>query len=275
MKGTKSQGMGGEMNSSKRGVPVLALILGGSVLGGVLAGVWVVGNIDANLFLRDQQATVRIPGVVPVTADILNNLDIELKGDITTTVPVDQMVTLPIRDTLNVMATVDHDIPIKMNVAIRDTIRLDQVIKVNSKVEVDVLGTTLRLPVRGDIPIKADVPVTMNVPVNQPVRMKFTAPVAVDMQQALPVPLRTNIATTIPISSRLDVPVRSALNANVTIPGPVDTVITKADLNLPLRTLGFSRNRDEQSAVEAGPSSGVAQAGTLPARTVAAEGAAQ
>lgn len=262
------------MSSNKRGVPVLALVLVGSVLGGVLAGVWVVGNIDANLFLRDQHATVRIPGVVPVQADILNNLDIELKGDITTTVPVDQMVTLPIRDTLNVVATVDHDIPIKMNVAIRDTIRLDQVIKVNSKVEVDVLGTTLRLPVRGDIPIKADVPVTMNVPVNQAVRMTFTAPVAVDMQQALRVPLRTNIATTIPISSRLDVPVRSSLDANVTIPGPVDTVITKADLNLPLRTLGFSRSRANQEAAHTASASGVAHAGTLAGEQVVVEGAA-
>lgn len=270
-----ADGADNKMGARKAGIPMVALIVGGSVLGGVLAGVWVVGNIDANLLLREQHATVRIPGVVPVKADILNDLDIELKGDITTVVPVDQMVTLPIRDTLHVMATVDHDIPIKMNVAIRDTIRLDQVIKVNSKVEVDVLGTTLRLPVRGDIPIKADVPVTMNVPVNQPVRMKFTAPVAVDMQQALKVPLRTNISTTIPISSRMDVPVRSALNANVTIPGPVDTVITKADLNLPLRTLGFSRTQDEQKpkVASAPASSGVAHAATRPGGESLAQGA--
>jgi len=227
---------------------IVAVVLIAVVLGIAVAW-WVLSNFSANLSLKDQPAIVQVVKSAPVKAEVLNNLDILLKGNLTTVVPVNQEVTLPIKDTLNVMATMDNDIPIKMNVAIHDKILISQEVPVDTKVEVNVMGVKIRLPVRGNIPIKMEVPIDLNVPVNQPVRMKFTAPVAVKLQQDLRVPLKTDIATTIPLNSQMSVPVREPLDALVTIPEPLDTIITRADLKLPLKTLGFSRNPEEPKAV--------------------------
>lgn len=213
------------------------LILVGAVAGGVAVGWWVFRNVDARLMLTDQPATVVVPQPVAITAEVLNNLDIEINDAITTTVPVDQTITIPIKDTLHVIADFDHDIPIKLMVPVRDKITIDQVLDVDTVIKADLLGDTHDLPVRGKIPVKAVVPISLNIPVDQLVHLKFTAPADVRIIQPLVVPLKAEIAARIPIHSRMSVPVKSALQATATIPNPADIIITTANLKLPLRTL--------------------------------------
>ena len=227
--------------SARKSWLTATLLLSGAIMGGAIAGLWAFQHLDLGLQLRHQPALVSLPSPVPVEARILDNLDIVIDGSIKTVVPVDQVVSLPIRDTLHVNASIDHDIPVRMTVAIRDSIPVDQVVKVNARVAVDILGQTLMLPVRGDVPIKTRVPISLDVPVNQLVRMKFTAPTDVRLSQALQVPLRTNIAATIPVHGELQVPVRSALKAEVSIPEPFPAVLERADLSLPLRSLTLTR----------------------------------
>lgn len=214
-----------------------ALVLIGAVIGGVVAGWWVFRNIDARLTLADQPATVIIPQPVTVSADVLNNLEIEINDAITTTVPVNQTILIPIKDTLHVIAKFDNEIPIRMNVPVRDQITIDQVLDVDTVIKAELLGDTHDLPIRGKIPVKAVVPISLNIPVDQIVPIKFEAPADVQIVEPLEVPLQADIAATIPIKSQMSVPVRSALQAEVRIPDPVDIVITDADLKLPLRTL--------------------------------------
>jgi len=211
-----------------------------AIAGGVVGASWMLHHGEAELLLEDQPATVSIPQPIPIKADITNALSILLDGKLTTTVPVDQQIQVPIRDTLHVMATLDHDVPIKMTVPIRDTIPVDQIVHVDSKVSVFVMGRALTLPIKGDVPIKTQVPLSIDVPVDQMVHMSFTAPADVKLTQALNVPLKADIHTTIPLHSSMDVPVKSALLANVTVPGPVEAIVTHADLHLPLRTLDVS-----------------------------------
>ncbi|HET8882660.1 MAG TPA: hypothetical protein VFM56_10840 [Solimonas sp.] len=213
------------------------LILLGAVLGGMLVGWWVFRNVDAHLALHDQPALVKVPEPVRISADVLNNLEIEIDDAITTTVPIDQRIRIPLTDTLHVQASFDNDIPIKMTVPVRDKIVIDQVLDVDTVIKADLLGDTHDLPIRGRIPVKATVPISLNIPVDQNVHLRFTAPVDVRLKQALDVPLRADIRATIPIKSRMSVPVKSALQADVTIPEPAAVVITDADLRLPLRTL--------------------------------------
>lgn len=215
------------------GVLVLVLAIGG----GMLAGLWVFRNIDARLLLVDQPASVIIPEPIEVSADVLDNLDIDIDTSITTTVPVDQRVSIPINETLKVMATFDSEVPIRMNVPLNDSILIDQVLDVDTVLKAELLGDTHDLPVRGKIPVKARVPVKLNIPIDQMVRLQFTAPVEARLKQALDVPLKVDIAATIPIRSQMSVPVKSALKAKVTIPEPADIVIVRSDLRLPLRTL--------------------------------------
>lgn len=222
-------------------IGVIAVI---GVAAGVLVGVWVFRNVDARLLLTNQPAKVLIPGPLRVSANVLNNLEIELDTSITTTVPVDQVITIPIAETLNVMADFDGDVPIRMSVPVKDKIAINQVLDIDTVIKAEILGDKHDLPLRGKIPVKAIVPVNLNIPVDQKVRLKFQAPVQAKLRQALTVPLKTDISTTIPIKSQMSVPVKSALEATITVPDPADIVIVESDLLLPLRTvvLGVTGN---------------------------------
>lgn len=213
----------------------LIAVLG--VAAGVLVGVWVFRNVDARLLLSNQPATVIIPDPLRISAQVLNNLEIELDTSITTTVPIDQVITIPIAETLNVMADFDGDVPIKINVPVRDKIQIDQILDIDTVIKAEILGDKHDLPLRGKIPVRATVPVSLNIPVDQLVRLKFKAPVQARLRQALTVPLKADISTTIPIKSQMSVPVKSALEASITIPDPARIVIVESDLLLPLRTL--------------------------------------
>ena len=231
------------------------LILLGAVLGGVVIGWLVLRQVDARLMLINQPATVIVPKPVAISADVLNDLDIEINDAITTMVPVDQTIKIPIKDVLHVQASFDNDIPIKMMVPVHDKITIDQVLDVDTVIKADLLGDTHDLPIRGKIPVKATVPINLNIPVDQNVHLKFNAPADVRLIQALEVPLKADIAATIPIHSRMSVPVKSALQATATIPDPADIIITNADLRLPLSTLrlGMGDEANPQPAKAAEP----------------------
>ncbi len=113
---------------------ILALVLG------ALGAFWLWKNLGAELLLRNQQAKVAIPEPMAVGIDILDSLDIELDTVLSTTVPIDQTLTLPIRDTLNVSVAFDSAVPIRMVVPLRQNIQLDQTIAVDGEVEVKALG---------------------------------------------------------------------------------------------------------------------------------------
>lgn len=230
---------------------LLLLILAVAAIGGGIVGYWVFKNVDARLLLTDQPAMVTIPAPLEVTADVLNNLDITLDDTISTKVPIDQVVSIPVDETLHLIAKFDAMVPIKLDVNVQQTISLDQEVYVDAVVEAQVLGDTLQLPIRGNIPIKAEIPINLTIPIDQKVRLKFTAPVAAKLRQNLTVPLKTTIDADIPIHADLSVPVTSAMKARVYFPPePTRIIIEYADLKLPLRTLQLGLKDGEEAATE-------------------------
>lgn len=233
------------MRGGKAVLPVT--ILAGAVIGGLYLGKLFIANTTLQLALANQKASITLPKPVDLKADVLSPLDITLNGKISTTVPIDQRVIVPVDDTLHVTATLDHDVPIRMTVPIRDTIPVDQTVHVDSKIGVEVMGRLLTLPIKGDIPVKTRIPVSLDVPVDQMVHLKFTAPADVKLLQSLNVPLKAEIRTTIPLHSDLSVPVKSALFARVSTPDAIDGMLTVPKLQIPLSTLGLHRSNREES----------------------------
>lgn len=220
---------------------VALLILIGAIIGGALVAYWVFTRIDLKLVLDSQPATVTIPEPVNVTAKVLNNLDIVIDDKIRTKVPVNQTVSVPVNDTLNLTADFDANVPIKMTVPVHDTIPIDQALDVDTVLRAEFLGDVHDLHVRGKVPVKAQVPVNLVIPVDKMVKLKFTAPVQAKIKQNLTVPLNMVIDAEIPIKSEMSVPVKSELAGAVTFPkDPTNVIINYADLVLPLRTLRLS-----------------------------------
>ena len=224
---------------------VLLAVLLGAIAGGALVGLWVFKNVDARLLLSNQPARITIDEKLQVTARALDNLNIRLDDVIKTKVPVDQMITVPVKEELRVIADFDGSVPIKMDVQVRDKIVLDQVLDLNAVIDAEILGEKLKLPIRGKVPVKAIVPVSLDIPVNQMVKLKFTAPVGVRVKQDLHVPLRTVIDAAIPIQADLSVPVKSDIPAEAEFTrDPIAATIVESDLRLPLRTLRLEKKKD-------------------------------
>lgn len=237
--------MASQSSSRRRWLLLAGVTLLLALAAGAYGGYWVWRNLGAELLLRNQQAKVTIPEPMPVGIDILDELDVELDTLLTTTVPIDQTLTLPIEDTLNVEVTFDSRVPIRMTVPIRQTIRLDQTIAVDGTVSVKTFGRWVELPLKGDLPVQADIPLDVEVAVDQQVNLAFTAPAQVTLLDDLEVPLKTNIQTRIPLRTALSVPVRSRMRAYATILEPADALIAEMDLKLPIREIGFSIQRND------------------------------
>jgi hypothetical protein len=217
---------------------MVGLVLLGAVVGGGAVALSVFRNVDARLLLADQPAEITILEPLEVTGRVLDNLDIEIDDVIPAAVPVDQILSLPITDVLDVVAEFDSEVPIRLDVRVRDVIPLDQTLDLDATIEADLLGDRHELPIRGKVPVKAEVPIDLTIPIDQMVRLKFRAPAKVQFREKLVVPLKTVIETEIPIRAALNVPVKSDLRAKVEFPKePTSVVIDRSDLRLPLRTL--------------------------------------
>jgi hypothetical protein len=230
------------------------LVLVGAMIGGGLVALWVLHNVDVRLLLTNQPATVTVPEPVAVSAKVLNKLDIVIDDKIRTKVPVDQTVTVPVNDTLNLTADFDATVPIRMTVPVHDTIPIDQSLDLDTVIKAELLGDTHDLHIRGKVPVKARVPVDLSIPVDKMVQLKFSAPVAAKIKQSLNVPLKMTIDADIPIHSEMDVPVKSDLVGEITFPkDPTGVIINYADLLLPLRTLQLGLHDQQQATPPASP----------------------
>lgn len=208
-------------------------------MAGVFAGWWVLSYMQLHLPIRDQDAVITIPDPVQARAKVLSDLEVMVKGDISTKVPLDQVVSVPVQETLNTMIHFDHEVPIKLDVPVKDIIPVDQTITLDTHVKVNVLGKDIKLPLKGTIPIKLQVPINFTVPINQNIRVTFDAPAQAKLKQNIHVPLKTTIDTTIPIHGMMQVPVKSELNAQVVLADPIPAKILQSDLVIPLNNLGL------------------------------------
>ncbi len=228
---------------------ILIVLLVGAAIGGALVALWVIRNVDARLLLSNQPAQVILPEPFEATARVTDDLRIQIDEVISTSVPVDVDLSLPVKDPLNIMAEFDAEVPIKLDVRVKDKILLDQVLNLDAVIDANFLGDWHKLPIRGKVPVRATVPIDLVIPVNQKVRLKFTTPVKARIKDNLNVPLKTTIVADIPIASTMDVPVLSDLKAVVTLPSdkPVNVIVNYADLLLPLRTLSLGLNDEPAS----------------------------
>jgi hypothetical protein len=220
-------------------------------MAGVFAAWWILSYMQLHLPIRDQDAVITIPDPVQARAKVLNALDVQVQGDITTEVPINQVVSIPVEDTLNTLIHFDHDVPIKMDVPVQDTIPVDQNVPVDTHVQVNVLGKQITLPVKGNIPIKMQVPIKFNVPINQQVHLTFDAPAQAKLKQNLQVPLKADINATIPIHGTMQVPVKSDLHAQVFLSDPLPAKIIKSDLQIPLNGLALMESQPQRDAKDA------------------------
>jgi hypothetical protein len=229
------------------------VVVVGATIGALLVFHFVIRHLQAQLLVTDETLYAYVDQTLGVTASVLNPLDIELDDIVSTRVPVDTILTVPVEQPLELDAEFDAVVPIRTDVLVEDVIILEQNVDLDAMVEADLLGETFTLPLRGNFPVRAEVPITILVPIDQDVRLRFTAPIKARMKQNLEVPLKTEIVADVPLKTQMSVPVLNDLQvtADVDKEPRLKVKLNYADLKIPVGTLGFSFADDEADAAAA------------------------
>ncbi|MFA5938580.1 MAG: hypothetical protein WC809_04420 [Sinimarinibacterium sp.] len=225
------------------------VILTGAAIGAFLVFHLVLRDLRANLLVTDEKLLAYVDQPLEVRASVLNPLDIELDEVVSTRVPVDTQLTVPLTEPLSLVVAFDTIVPLQTDVTVKDTIVLEQNINIDTVVQADLLGETFDLPLRGSFPVRAVVPVNLVVPVDQDLKLKFTAPIKARLHQKLIVPLKTEIVADVPLKTRMSVPVLNDLvaTADVRKDPRLKVNLNYADLAIPVGKLSFSFADDEEA----------------------------
>lgn len=232
------------------------VVLVGATIGALLVFHFVIRHLQAQLLVTNETLYAYVDQSLEVDASVLNQLDIELDEIVSTRVPVDTLLTVPVEQPLELDAEFDAVVPIRTDVLVEDVILLEQNVDLDTVVEADLLGETFELPLRGSFPVRAEVPVTILVPIDQNVRLRFTAPIKARMRQNLEVPLNTEIVADVPLKTEMSVPVLNELTttADVAQEPRLKVQLNYADLNISVGSMRFSfADDDEDDAVGSGP----------------------
>lgn len=230
------------------------VVLAGAAVGASLVFHHVIRELEARLLVTDADLLAYVDQTLEVDASVLNALDIQLNETVSTRVPVDTLLSVPVEEALVLDAVFDAVVPIRVDVPVNDVILLEQEVELDTTVEADLLGETFQLPLRGRFPIRAEVPVSLLVPIDQPVRLRFTAPIKARLRQKLAVPLQTEIVAEVPLQTAMSVPVLNDVMVTVDIPRapPLPIRLQYADLLIPVGDVRFGWAQDDQEvSVEA------------------------
>lgn len=226
---------------------VLFVLLIAAAAGAAIAYL-IITRVDVGLQLRDQRAQAVIPQQLRGTIRVNEAIGLRLTDTIYTQVPISQSVQIPLKASISAIANLDGAVPLRLKVKLKDEIPLKQVVKLDTVVDAFLpeLGSTISIPLRGEIPIDTMVPVDIDIPVDQQLPVKFSVPLKASIDQVVTVPLETTIEAAVPVDADLRVPLLNQLDAIMQLPTtPTDLVITEGDLKLPLRTLRLGLNDEE------------------------------
>ncbi|KAA8977828.1 hypothetical protein [Halospina sp. K52047b] len=139
--------------------------------------------------------TVQLPDRLPFRVTMPQGMTARVTNAVEIEVPLDERVSVPVRDTFNANARVDTNVPIQMTVSVDQTIPVKTTLDLDTRVEASIFGAWMTIPIRGRVPIDVDVPVKADIPVNQRIPLKLETPVSVDLDETLEVPMQTTFTS--------------------------------------------------------------------------------
>lgn len=217
---------------------LLILLMSASAAGIVW---WVWENMAARVVLHEQDALVRLPESLAVQATVGQQVQVSIDTVLPITVPIDQVLTIPITQALPVRVSIDTQVPIALDVPVRQSIRVDQVVEVDGQVATRVLGIAMTVPVKGRIPVKADVPIDVVIPVRHTVPVVLITDATVRLRDPLRAHVQAQIKTQVPIRESLSLPVTRPVHATLRFPQrQVAAGLDLLDMTVPFNDVSFA-----------------------------------
>ena len=217
----------------------LLLALAGSQLASMAEGhiQYTVHISQTVLIATDIAVNERIP--VPISLVVSNTLPVKAE------IPFREQIVVPVD------LEIDQVFPISTSVPFQDEIivHIDDVVSIDEKFETRLLGQTIKIPIRGDIPVQ----LTVVVPIDKVIPVRTSIPVHFPISETLPVdinlmiPVDLEIPVNLPIETSVTVLFSRTIPINVAVPivldVPIDIAIGDTFLGEFLRDLGEQLGR--------------------------------
>ncbi len=234
---------------------VLLWMLGGgvavvAVVCGVLVAWWVYFHIVIDIAIRDQKMGVTLPESIRGIAEITNVLEVAMKGEISTEVPFNQELTVPLQGRYDLDVELRAKVPLKFDVTYNGILPIDTQADVTIRTGINYknLKSLRNLDIQTTIPLKFPLPVNLNVPIDQVIDLEYVGPLTADLDDELKTVVNTTLKARLPINQTVRTPVTARLPLTL-FPqqDQVRAILTRLDVKLrPSSMLKFSIAKEDE-----------------------------
>lgn len=215
-------------------------LLGGGVLlaalaGGVAVAIWVYFHIVIDIAIRDQQVAVELPEKLSATVEVSNILEVAMEGLISTEVPFNQSLEVPLQGRYDLDVDLRARVPLNFKVGYIGILPIDTEADVTIRTGINYknLKSLRNLKIETSIPMQFPLPVNLNVPVDDVIDLEYVGRITADVDEVLVTNVDTVLKTRLPIKQTVRTPVTAALPLELyPEQGPVKAILTSLDVEL-------------------------------------------
>lgn len=235
---------------------VCGAVLLGALGAGVLGAFWLYTHVLVLIPIRDQPIGVDLPAEFQATANVTNDLIVDMNGEISTSVPFAQELTVPFHGRYDFDVELEAEVPVSFDVVYDGILPIDTSadIQIRTSINYKNLKALRNLNIETSLPLRFPLPVKLTIPVSDVIDLKFAGPLSADIDQDLKTRVDTVLKTRLPINQKVTTPVTAALPLTVyPADDQVRLLLTTMDIALqPARMLRFAvtENPDEPRRVK-------------------------
>ena len=225
------------------------LLAGGAgvIVIGAFLGLWLIERLVLGLRIENIPGAVTLPPQAEGFAEVTDDIDILLQGEIAAEVPLRQTLNLPLQGRYTANVEIDALAPVDFTITYDGTIPVDTIATIEAQADFNFQDVKRyrQLPVVAKLPMKMNLPVSLRVPVQDQVRIRHQGVVAMEIDQTVRAPVDTVIRTRLPVNQEINAPVTARLALRADFPStPQRAIINEAQLALPLGTLRLGTTDD-------------------------------
>lgn len=239
-------------NGIRRGLIWLASagLLGGALIVGVFAALWLYTHVVIHIRIQDQPLGVMLPDKFSATATVSNELQVAMKGQISTEVPFKQDLTVPFRGRYDFDVNMQARVPVAFNVDYDGILPIDTAADVTIRTSINYknLKSLRNLVIETSLPLKFPLPVKLNIPVSDTIDLNYSGPLSADINQDVKTHVDTVLKTRLPVDQTITTPVTAALPLTVYPRNEqVRLILSRMDIALrpsSMLSFGMAQERD-------------------------------
>lgn len=191
------------------GLFLMALVLWQGIPGRV-AG-FAMDLLGSHLLL-EKPMVVEIKEPFPVKAGMEHTFSVPLKTDIPVRFPVKSVLNVPIVETFQIPLDKPFEVQLESPLRIRQNVRVRSQLPLNTTIETKIMGVTMHIPVKGEVPIDITFPLAMDLALDEGLRLHMTEPLPVSINKNVQAPVDFMVEGVLPLDESLEVPIQADMD---------------------------------------------------------------